>query len=389
MQPRRCTERARRAAPAAPMDAWRRQAEAGTAEVPVVKGTLGSRLVRALPGRDINAATFAELDLENVRKFSAGMAAAALALLPVVLLLAPPNAYGTGWCVVAAAAWAVAHVSVAARLLRRPERVTWSFLLGARYLDLALLTTLQAMAGGWSAPYDQLMMAQMLAVGLSFAPRRSLPFIAVALLCALSPIAYGETHGLAADVVVMLWLWTALTLFSVAIMHNIRDENERLAGEARRDALTELENRRAFEETISARLATARAAGRSLALGIGDVDRFKWINDTFGHQAGDECLRAVAETLRSAVRQGDRVFRWAGDEFAILFDGVTEVEAARACHRLQDVVAAAVRDPNGRPVRITIGWAVDDGRRSPDELVASADESLLSRKRRRDNVTVA
>jgi diguanylate cyclase (GGDEF)-like protein len=371
------------------MDAWRRQAEAGTAEVPVVKGTLGSRLVRALPGRDINPATFAELDLENVRKFSAGMAAAALALLPVVLLLAPPNAYGTGWCVVAAAAWAVAHVSVAARLLRRPERVTWSFLLGARYLDLALLTTLQAMAGGWSAPYDQLMMAQMLAVGLSFAPRRSLPFIAVALLCALSPIAYGETHGLAADVVVMLWLWTALTLFSVAIMHNIRDENERLAGEARRDALTELENRRAFEETISARLATARAAGRSLALGIGDVDCFKWINDTFGHQAGDECLRAVAETLRSAVRQGDRVFRWAGDEFAILFDGVTEVEAARACHRLQDVVAAAVRDPNGRPVRITIGWAVDDGRRSPDELVASADESLLSRKRRRDNVTVA
>ncbi len=341
-------------------------------------------LARVLPARAENGAETGS-NLENARRFYAGMSVAAVFMLPIVVAIAPPDALGAGPTWALCLAWLVLHAGNAAWLVLRAPRVRWGHLLAIQYVDLGGLAVLQALADGWASPYDQLMMVHMLAVGLAFLPRRSVPFMLITVAAALSPIAYGGTHGRAGEVVIMLLLWGALALFGVALMARIRRQRLELAGQARVDALTELENRRAFEETIVDQLTAARGAERPLVLGIGDLDRFKSVNDRHGHQAGDACLRDVAAALRAACRHGDRVFRWGGDEFAIVLEGATAREVAGACRRLQEAVAATVRDPDGEPVRLTIGWALDDGRGTADDLVAAADASLLARKGPRDD----
>jgi len=352
-----------------------------------VNGSQTVPLARVLPaGSQVSAETGS--NLENARRFYAGLSVAAILILPVAVLLAAPDAWGVRWAWALCLLWIGAHAGNAAWLILRPSRVTWGGLLAVQYVDLALLGLMQALAGGWATPYPQLMMPHLLAVALAFLPRRSVPYMLVVVAVVLSPIAYGDTHGRGDEIAIMLWLWGGLALFGLALMARIRRQRLELAGEARLDALTKLENRRAFEETMSAQLATARAATRPLVLGIGDLDGFKLINDLHGHQAGDACLRAVAAALRGACRHGDRVFRWGGDEFAIVLEGATQREVAGACRRLQEAVAASVRDPEGRPVRMTIGWALDDGRGSADDLVAAADASLLGRKAPRENVVI-
>jgi diguanylate cyclase (GGDEF)-like protein len=94
-------------------------------------------------------------------------------------------------------------------------------------------------------------------------------------------------------------------------------------------------------------------------------------------------LTAVAAALRLHARGTDRAFRWAGDEFALLLEDTDPQTAAQVCSRLRESIARAVSTPAGAPVTITLGWARDDGRMSPAQLAAAADEAMLARKRER------
>ncbi len=134
-------------------------------------------------------------------------------------------------------------------------------------------------------------------------------------------------------------------LFS-AFLHDIserkRDEAQR-DNEARHDALTGLLNRRALSEILPIALARADRSGSPLGLLFIDLDGFKAVNDTYGHEAGDELLRAVALLLRQSVRETDSVVRLAGDEFTLLLEGLTNGEAdARG---VADKVLAAIGQP--------------------------------------------
>lgn len=102
-------------------------------------------------------------------------------------------------------------------------------------------------------------------------------------------------------------------------------ELDRLAGT---DPLTGAQNRRAFERAVDAEVARKRRQGRPLSLLLLDVDRFKVINDTYGHQAGDDTLIEVCERLRDALRETDSLARWGGEEFAVLLPDC-ELEGAR------------------------------------------------------------
>jgi diguanylate cyclase len=105
--------------------------------------------------------------------------------------------------------------------------------------------------------------------------------------------------------------------------------------EARSDPLTRLPNRRAFEE----RLAELEQEGKPVAVAICDIDRFKRINDTYGHGVGDRVIRAVADTL-SASCAGHMVARVGGEEFVVLFEGIEAAEAARIVDSAREILGA-------------------------------------------------
>ena len=106
------------------------------------------------------------------------------------------------------------------------------------------------------------------------------------------------------------------------------------AAEARTDALTLVGNRRAFETDIAQCLADFRRTGQVFTLAMIDLDKFKRLNDTYGHQAGDEVLRGTGRVLRRVLRESDSIARYGGEEFAVIFNRATIAEVQRALTRL-------------------------------------------------------
>lgn len=153
----------------------------------------------------------------------------------------------------------------------------------------------------------------------------------------------------------------------------------RLDRVARTDELTTLGNRRAFDEEIARWLARAARYGHAFCLLIMDLSSFKALNDTFGHAAGDDALRAVSEALRVSVRAGDAAFRWGGDEFAVLLPQAGLEEAKSLARRIADAVSA-LPVPGG-PLRVNVGAASfpADGT-DLHSLLACADQRMYRAK---------
>jgi two-component system, cell cycle response regulator len=159
------------------------------------------------------------------------------------------------------------------------------------------------------------------------------------------------------------------------------EANQRLAEQALTDELTGLANRRHGGHQLAREIAIGVRQGRELALVRVDVDHFKSINDTHGHQAGDEVLAEVARRLTGAVRGGDELARWGGDEFVAILPGTDKPGAQRAAERLRAAIAAAPVQAAGTslPVTISVGWAHWAGD-TPDDLLARADQALYAAK---------
>jgi diguanylate cyclase (GGDEF)-like protein len=115
---------------------------------------------------------------------------------------------------------------------------------------------------------------------------------------------------------------------------------EEQASEARIDALTGLANRRALEEVLAAEISRAQRFEHRLAIVLLDLDRFKEINDSFGHAAGDVMLRTVSHLLSSLARQGDTVARWGGEEFVAVLPETDLPGAHRFAERLRRTIEA-------------------------------------------------
>lgn len=164
----------------------------------------------------------------------------------------------------------------------------------------------------------------------------------------------------------------ALALRSAAL----RSEVERLAST---DALTGLANRRAFQEALARELAVAARRGEPCGLVILDVDHFKAVNDTFGHQGGDEVLRGVGRALTDAGRETDVAARYGGEEFAVVMPGCSASEAVEVAERLRAAIAGM-----GGPVPVTVSAGVAAFPADGDDstaLVAAADAALYRAKR--------
>jgi diguanylate cyclase (GGDEF)-like protein len=155
----------------------------------------------------------------------------------------------------------------------------------------------------------------------------------------------------------------------------------RLADDARRDTLTGLVNRRGFEELFDTELERARRTGGQLALIVADLDRFKWLNDQFGHPAGDAALQRVAEILGTAKRRIDTAARIGGEEFAVIVPSSDHHAAYILAERMRrEVRQTFASEPSALTVSLGVAAFGVHGA-SAEALVAHADQALYAAKR--------
>ena len=165
------------------------------------------------------------------------------------------------------------------------------------------------------------------------------------------------------------------------LLEHVQTSMSMLKHAAYADLLTGLPNRRAMERQLLFELNRAQLVGRPVALFLLDVDDFKAVNDQLGHPAGDTVLRAVAARLRGAVRHGDEVGRWGGDEFVVICPGASDDGIERIATHVADAVASAPVELNGESTRLTvsIGCAVS-AIGDATALIAAADAAMYRTK---------
>jgi diguanylate cyclase (GGDEF)-like protein len=183
------------------------------------------------------------------------------------------------------------------------------------------------------------------------------------------------------------WVATVATLLVTGyLLSVVRDRLSQLIASlsdaAHHDPLTDLLNRRGFQEVFDLELERARRADQPLSLIVGDLDHFKRVNDTHGHAAGDEVLRRVAHAIRGAKRGFDRAARIGGEEFAILAPDSDEHGAYMLAERIRAAVHEAFADGPDDQLSISFGISTHPLHgQSADSLLRTADQALYAAKR--------
>ncbi|MHB1225091.1 MAG: GGDEF domain-containing protein [Gemmatimonadaceae bacterium] len=164
----------------------------------------------------------------------------------------------------------------------------------------------------------------------------------------------------------------------------LADMNDRLRQMSQTDALTALDNRRYIEERLVEMFGHATRFNEPLACMMCDLDRFKSVNDTHGHQAGDAVLRQLADILRHEAREIDRIGRYGGEEFIFLLPGTSAAAAMIFAERVRAAVDAHEFVFPGGSVRRSMSCGVaawpHPGVDSSDALVKAADDALYVAK---------
>lgn len=208
----------------------------------------------------------------------------------------------------------------------------------------------------------------------------------------ISPAVAVWRNAVEASDLVPLQLAITILFPLLVVVHLVRQVQERASGEyrAQHDDLTGLPNRMLFHDRLEVSLAQARRQGDRVAVMFIDLDRFKRINDSLGHDVGDGLLQQVAVRLRRALREEDTVARLGGDEFAVLLHDATKPSDARIVgEKILEVFSTPVTvDERALTVGASVGVAMypEDGD-DPDTLLKHADIAMYRAKgRTQDNV---
>ena len=151
--------------------------------------------------------------------------------------------------------------------------------------------------------------------------------------------------------------------------------------EARTDGLTGLSNRRAFDQKLEEMFKAFRNGGRSFVVVLFDIDKFKSINDNYGHQAGDQVLQQLARTLGTELQDALIVARFGGEEFAAILDGPLRTTAEKL-NTVRKSIAARRLDAGGTPLEVTVSVGVSEPRAdiAVGPVLRRADEALYAAK---------
>jgi diguanylate cyclase (GGDEF)-like protein len=206
-------------------------------------------------------------------------------------------------------------------------------------------------------------------------------------------VGFVMTSGMIIGVVISALLTGALTYRSALVMRELNLARAELLRISRTDQLTGLLNRRGFDETATLVLASAKAAKMSAIALMCDIDRFKAVNDQFGHEFGDKVLIAIARVLGSFAQQnGMLAARHGGEEFAVLMIGVTGEQAMKHANALRRACAATEVSGEGvsAHVTISIGLAASQSTTDLSQIMRTADQALYAAKHHgRDRVARA
>jgi len=215
-------------------------------------------------------------------------------------------------------------------------------------------------------------------------------------LLAVPLVTYDEVIGVMSVLSEMRDAYTAdhlRVLATIADQSAVALENARLYELATVDGLTGLLVRRHFDQRLEQEWRRAQRYGGDFSLGLLDLDNFKELNDTHGHQAGDHALRAAARIVRSNMRATDLAGRYGGEEFVFVLPRTTVGEACTMAERIRADIDATRFDWGGARVGISASLGVagypDFGRGDLAELVSQADEALYRAKRSGKNRVVA
>ena len=213
--------------------------------------------------------------------------------------------------------------------------------------------------------------------------------VIVAALCAVSWLSSNLLAGLRfshAGILVANSLMQAASFTIVGLLiATLRAALRRERGLSRIDPLTSLLNTRAFNEEASRILALCRRKGRPVTVAYIDLDNFKAVNDTLGHQAGDDTLRSVGALLRASLRPSDLAARFGGDEFAVLLPDVGPHDAGAILERLRSSLADAVASTSC-PVTSSIGAVTSlTVPEKVEDMIQQADSRMYAAKTKGKN----
>jgi len=184
-------------------------------------------------------------------------------------------------------------------------------------------------------------------------------------------------------------------------LSDVRQTNDQLADSLRKveemastDALTGLYNRRHFNLVIDQLFAESRRYNTDLSIAMIDLDGYKQLNDSLGHQVGDQVLVVVGKILKSNMRRADIAARYGGDEFVLLLPHCDPLEASRLVNRIRDDYrsqsTSLIKRDKGMSMSVGIASAISNQPATADEFLQIADESLYASKQSgRDRITIS
>ena len=176
------------------------------------------------------------------------------------------------------------------------------------------------------------------------------------------------------------------------MINSLRNQNKLLEEQSRRDALTNIFNRRVFEEKVSAELARYIRYKKPFSLIFFDIDRFKNVNDTYGHDTGDRVLKEITARTREALRKTDIFARYGGEEFVIILPETDLTQAVNVAEKLHDIIQKNIFEHEGDRIPITVSVGVtevQESDRDPESILHRADSNMYKAKDKGRNRVVS
>ena len=212
--------------------------------------------------------------------------------------------------------------------------------------------------------------------------------ILVALVCSMLSGYINQSAGLTYSNP-MIFHWNDLMrfgyfAFTVVLFCDLHDAIHKEQERAMIDPLTGLYNRRMFYAEINRQLSQLKRHNRQFCVVYIDMDKFKQVNDTFGHATGDKVIETTAESLRKQTRDNDIVARLGGDEFGIVMPEITTENAEIVLTRLRDKLNAEMKN-HGWPVTASMGVSIIDIPTNVDDIINTADQLMFNVKREGGN----